>query len=152
MPTFTDLANARFADQRQVMEENEAAGECPFCWENLHKYHLEPIWKQGEHWLVTANHWPYNHTKHHYLFIYRDHIENPEGMSAAGAHELITLTNQLIKEFAIPGGGLFMRFGDTRYSAGSVKHLHAQLVVPDILAPDFEPVRVKIGTKGPHEN
>jgi hypothetical protein len=39
-----------------------------------------------------------------------------------------------------------MRFGETKYSAGTVKHLHAQFIVPDVDQPDFEPVRIKIGS------
>lgn len=146
--TFTDLSNARFDDQRQIMEQIEKDGVCPFCWNHLQEYHLEPIIKQGQYWIITNNHWPYKNTQHHFLFIYRDHIESLTGVNPTGAQELFELTEWLIKEYKIPGGGLFLRFGNTAYSAGSVRHLHGQLVVPNINDPDFEPVRVKIGTKG----
>jgi hypothetical protein len=145
--SFTDPQNARFAEQRKVMEESEKSGECPFCWNYLERYHLEPILKKGQFWLVTANHWPYEFTRHQFLLIYRDHAENIIEIDAAAGAELLELTTWLIKEYNIKGGGLSMRFGETQFSAASVKHLHAQLIEPDANHPEFEPVRVKLGAK-----
>lgn len=143
--TYVDVDNSRLPDQREQMDIIAKNNHCPFCAENLVKYHPLPTLKLGKHWLVTENQWPYDHTKHHFLLITREHKVSPIELTPEAAAELIELTNWLITEYNIPGGGLAMRFGDSNYSAGSVTHLHAQLIQPDIEAEDYEPVRVKLG-------
>ena len=49
------------------------------------------------------------------------------------------------KEFNIKGGGIVMRFGDSDLAGSTVRHLHAQLIEPDLNSPGYEPVRAKIG-------
>lgn len=142
---FVDLDNAREEEQAQVMESIIEADHCPFCEENLRKYHREPILRETSHWLLTENQWPYEHTQHHFLIIYRQHAESMAELDPVAGEELFELVAWLEQEYDLPGGGLAMRFGDTRYSAGSVAHLHVQLLVPDIEDPNYEPVRVKIG-------
>lgn len=144
---FIDIDNARLDEQKQVMSEIREADHCPFCEENLRKYHKEPILKETEHWLLTKNQWPYRFTKHHLMAIYREHITDLENIKPEAGQELIELFQWAVKEFNMPGGGWAMRFGDTDYSAGTVAHLHAQCLVPDINDPDYmeKPVRFKIG-------
>lgn len=142
---FVDLDNSRVDEQRAVMRQIVAEGHCPFCAENLHKYHKQPILKDGKYWLVTHNQWPYEHTKVHLLAIYKSHAEQLQHLSPEAGAELFQLLAELEQEFGFPGGGVAMRFGDTDYSAGTVNHIHAQIFVPDIDQPDFKAVRVKIG-------
>lgn len=140
-----DIENARYDDQRDVMAEIIQAGHCPFCRENLQKYHKQPIIKEGKHWLITTNQWPYKHTRNHFLLIAQEHLTQLSELPADAGKELIELSQWLEKEYQVPGGGIAMRFGDTDYSAGSVAHLHVQFVVPERNDPDFESVRIKIG-------
>lgn len=140
-----DIDNAREDDQRAVMQDIMAADHCPFCPENLLKYHKQPIIKDGQYWLVTTNQWPYPHTKFHFLLIYKEHVTNLAGLNPEAGKELIELTQWLEKENNVKGGGLAMRFGDTDFSAGTVAHMHVQFLVPSIEDENFEPVRIKIG-------
>ena len=142
---FVDLDNARVEEQSQVMEQIVMADHCPFCEENLRQYHKEPIFKETPHWLLTKNQWPYEHTKFHFLVIYRTHAEHLNELAPEAGQELFELLAWLEQEYAIPGGGVAIRFGDTSYSAGSVNHLHAQVIMPDIEDPQYQPVRVKLG-------
>ncbi len=142
---FVDLDNARVEEQKQVMQDIIQAGHCPFCSENLEKYHTEPILKEGKYWLVTKNQWPYENTKIHFLLIYKVHAEHITQLDPASGSELLELAQWISNEFSVPGGGLALRFGDTNYSAGSVAHIHAQFIQPDIEKPGYTPVRVKIG-------
>lgn len=144
-PLIVDLDNARYDDQRKVMEGIIDDNVCPFCRENLEKYHKQPILKQGSYWLVTKNQWPYENTRLHLLAILNEHAEKLSEVPAEAGAELLEIMQWAEEEYSIPGGGFAMRFGDTNYSAGSVAHLHAQLVVPDWEKPDFLPVRIKIG-------
>jgi diadenosine tetraphosphate (Ap4A) HIT family hydrolase len=142
---FINLANARETEQKSVMKDIADAKHCPFCRENLCKYHQQPILKEGQFWLVTTNQWPYRHTKHHFLLIYKVHAVSLSDLSPAAAQELFELIAEIEQSYAIKGGGLAMRFGDTDYSAGTISHLHVQLIEPDIESPNFVPVRIKIG-------
>lgn len=142
---FTDGDNARVDEQRAVMAKSEADGVCPFCPEHLEQYHKDPILLEGLYWIATPNSWPYEHTKHQILLISRSHVEHIKDLPEGAGEELIQMTRKLAEQFNTPGGAICMRFGDTLYSAGSVKHVHAQLIVPDIEAADYEPVRFKIG-------
>lgn len=146
-PKFVDFDNARYEDQAAVMAQSEAAGLCPFCMENLGKFHQSPIEWEGVHWVITKNGWPYTNTKVHLLAILKEHQENIDQLSDAAAAELFTALKWAVAEYQIPGGGLVVRFGDSNYSAGSVLHLHAHIIQPDITAPNYadNPVKVKIG-------
>lgn len=143
-----DIGNARVDEQRDVMQQIITDGVCPFCRENLSEYHKLPILKETEHWLLTNNQWPYKHTKHHFLAIYKEHVEHLSGLEPQAGAELLELAQWLEAEHSFPGGGLVMRFGDTKHSAGTVLHIHAQLLVPDVDHPNYmeKPVRVKIGS------
>jgi ATP adenylyltransferase len=142
---FVDIDNSREEEQVKVMEKIIENGECPFCLENLGKYHQEDFIKESEHWVLTANRWPYENTQHHFLAILKTHAENLQEIPAGAGDELIEIFQWLEKEYSLPGGGWAMRFGDTKYSAGTVKHIHAQFIVPDIKKEGFKPVRFKIG-------
>jgi len=142
---FINLNNAREDEQIEVMQKIANQAHCPFCSENLRLYHQQPILKEGKYWLVTKNQWPYEHTKHHLLLIYKSHATKLAELEAKAGTELFAMIKELEKEFGFEGGGLALRFGDTDFSAGTVNHLHVQLIVPDAMAEDFEPVRVKLG-------
>lgn len=142
---FVDLGNAREDEQKTVMEDIIKADHCPFCEENLRKYHKEPIIKEGKFWIVTNNQWPYKSTKVHLLVIYKQHVTNLADLDSESGKELLDLMKWAEKEYKVPGGGWAMRFGDTNYSAGTVDHIHAQFIQPDLDAKDYKPVRIKLG-------
>ncbi len=145
LPAFVDLDNARLDEQREEMTRIMEAGHCPFCPENLKLYHKSPILKATKFWELSANQWPYEHTRVHLLAILKVHAEKLSDLPAGSGEELLELMAWAEKHFQAPGGGFAMRFGDTDYSAGTVKHIHAQFFVPSIEDPDFQPVRFKIG-------
>ena len=143
--THVDLDNAREDEQRETMKQIMDADHCPFCRENLEKYHKQPIVKEGEYWLVTTNQWPYNYTKQHFLLIYTEHATKLSELDPKAGQELIEIVQWLETEHKIPGGGWAMRFGDSEFSAGSVAHIHVQLIQPDLDHPEYKPVHVTIG-------
>lgn len=142
---LVDIDNSRLEEQRAVMEKIIEAGHCPFCLENLEKYHKQEILKEGKYWLLTTNQWPYKHTKVHLLIIYKEHATNLQELDPQSGIELLEFVQWAAEKFQIPGGGWAMRFGDTNYSAGTVAHIHVQFIMPDIDHPEYEPVRIKIG-------
>ncbi len=142
---LVDIENARVPEQVTEMEQILREGHCPFCREHLAEHHKNPILKETKHWLLTFNQWPYEHTKVHLLAIYREHAVELSEVAPEAGRELLELMQWSVKEFNVPGGAFAMRFGDTNYSAGSVNHMHAQFVQPDIDAPDYQSVRIKVG-------
>ena len=126
-----DISNAREKAQIEVMQKITSAGECPFCEENLRKYHKKKI-KSSTYWLVTRNQWPYKKTKLQILFIVKRHVTSIAELKAEEWYELGLLVKREVKKYKVPGGAFAMRFGQTKYSAATVQHLHAQIIVPDV--------------------
>lgn len=145
--SFVDIENAREKDQIQTMKKIIEAGHCPFCLKNLRKYHKKPILKETPLWLLTDNQWPYENTQLHLIAIYKKHATKIDQLADQAGDQLLQLISWAETKFNIPGGGIIMRFGDTNYSAGSVNHIHVQLVVPDLkkIRKAKKPVRIKIG-------
>ncbi len=132
-----NLEVARREDQLKVMKEIEGQGHCPFCPENLTKYHKKPIIKEGKLWTLTDNQWPYEKIKHQLLAIYKTHIEHLSEMDSAAGQELIELFKEECKKRQIPGGGVAIRFGsnpELGNYGNSVLHIHANLIEPDLSA------------------
>ncbi len=128
MKRTVNLKHARTKFQREVMEKIVRDKVCPFCEPNFLKYHTKPIIKRGKHWTLTENFAPYDGSKHHLLAVSRMHVRSFTELSAAARAELFALFARESKKRGIKGGTVFMRFGDTDYTGGSVEHLHAQLV------------------------
>lgn len=132
---YIQMGAVRLEDQRQVMEEIKKEGHCPFCLENLAKYHKNPILKEGKFWLLTENQWPYEKIKHQLLAIYRTHIEHLKDMDPEAGRELVEMFSEETLKRNIPGGGVAIRFGknsDLGNYGSSVLHLHAHLIEPDL--------------------
>jgi ATP adenylyltransferase len=141
---FVDLTKARYQDQHDVMQEIADEGHCPFCPEHLHKYHKQPILRQGEHWTVTPNQWPYENTRLHLLAITSYHTETLSDLRQGSMDELLGHLQWAELTYKIAAGGLAMRFGDLRKNGATVNHLHAHLIVPEDNLPPKTKVRFKI--------
>ncbi|MBI4121092.1 MAG: dihydrofolate reductase [Parcubacteria group bacterium] len=127
--TFVDMTQLR-QGQEDVYAQVKKDGVCPFCGEdNLRKYHREPIIREGEHWFVTKNDYPYWGTKLHFLFIHKEHITTLAEMRPQAFVELMEHVNWITATFGIPGATLVFRFGDTSHTCATVMHLHAHLIV-----------------------
>ncbi len=145
---FINLSTVRREDQRAVMKEIARQGHCPFCRQNLMKYHEMPFLKEGEYWLLTENQWPYEKTKQHLLAIYKMHIENLTEMDPKAGTELIAMFSEEAKKRHIKGGAVAIRFGTSEHGnyGSSVAHIHAHLIEPDLEAlGETEACRIKIG-------
>jgi diadenosine tetraphosphate (Ap4A) HIT family hydrolase len=145
---FINLSNTRCEEQRVVMEEIERQGHCPFCRENLAKYHKNPILRQGEYWLLTENQWPYKKVKHQLLAIHKTHIEHISELDPKAGAELIEMFANEAKTLGIKGGIVAIRFGSSEDGdyGSTVKHIHAHLIEPDLKAlGETEYCRFKFG-------
>ncbi|MFA6446112.1 MAG: HIT domain-containing protein [Candidatus Paceibacterota bacterium] len=144
--THVNLDNAgRPGDDtyKKVIEKIAQDKVCPFCRENLEKYHKNPIIRETENWVLTTNMYPYKNTRYHFLLIHKDHIADSSNIAQDSWQELHTHLDWLTKEYDAPGATFMMRCGDTSHTGASVTHLHAHLVVSD--RTQNEPVMVRIG-------
>jgi len=129
----------------KVISDIQKDGVCPFCPENLLKYHKNPILKEGLHWILTKNMYPYEGAKYHILVIHKKHIEKFEEIIPDAWEEIRSLIGSYLKEEKISGGTFMMRFGDTAHTGASVSHLHVNLVSPDTDNKDRKPIIVRVG-------
>ena len=129
----------------RVINQIAQDGVCPFCPEHLASYHKNPILKEGDHWLLTNNMYPYEGAKYHALLIHKTHITSLAELSSEAWEELKTLGDWYVAENNIPGGAFMMRFGDTRYTGASVQHLHANFVSSHGENPDRKPILARVG-------
>ena len=125
---FANVAHSRNDDQKGVMEKIISEGHCPFCRENIEKYHKQPVIKEGVHWIVSRNQWPYEGTKEHFIAVAQEHILKLDEMPEGAGDELFRILGELVRENKILGGGMFVRFGEMDRTGATVQHLHAQLV------------------------
>lgn len=128
MARTVNLSHARTPFQRAIMKKIVRDKVCPFCMEHFLKYHTKPIIKEGRFWVLTENFEPYKGSKHHLLAVSKKHAQHFEKLSPAAHAELFKLFGDEARKRKILGGAIFMRFGDTDYTGGTVEHLHAQLV------------------------
>lgn len=133
---YINFGAIRREDQKIVMEEIKKQGHCPFCRENLEKYHKNPILKEGKFWLLTDNQWPYEKIKHQMLAIYKTHVEHIKDIDPEAGSELLQMFAEEATKRNIPGGGVAIRFGKSEHGnyGSSVLHIHAHLVEPDLEA------------------
>lgn len=131
MPSYVRPGNARSKEQEKVLNKISKDKVCPFCSENLRKFHNQPILKSGKYWILTTNQWPYEHTKHHLLAITKKHVESIDELSPAAAAELFSLLSSAMKKYSIKGGAVGIRFGRISKPASSVDHLHVHLIEPN---------------------
>ncbi len=137
MSKFIQPEHIRREDQRKVMAEIATQDHCPFCPENLAKYHKNPILKDGKYWILTDNQWPYEKVKHQLLAIYKTHIEHIREMDQEAGAELIEMFKEEAVKRNIPGGGIAIRFGsnpELGSYGNSVLHIHAHMIEPDLKA------------------
>jgi len=138
--------NARHNKYQQVIEEIQRQNECPFCPENLSKYHKKPILIDSASWLVTKNMYPYAGSKNHLLIIHKKHLDNLADVTEAGWKDLKRVIELSASKLKIKGATLILRFGDTNYTGASVSHLHAQLVSGSD-KPENPPILARVGNQ-----
>jgi len=127
-----------------VIAQIQKDGVCPFCPEQLEKYHKNPILIDKTHWLVTENMYAYKGTKHHFLLIHKNHIKHMNELSSEAWAELHEISNEVFGKYNVEGGAFLMRFGNTKYTGASVNHLHAHIICADP-KPDREPILARVG-------
>lgn len=145
--SHVNLHHARTDYARGVMKQIEKDGVCPFCMEHFLKYHTKPILSKGRYWVFTENFDPYAGSKHHLFAVYKTHAVSLDEIPGDAAAELFKGFSKLAKKRKIRGATMFMRYGDTDYTGGTIDHLHAHLVSGTSRQKSKEPLFTWIGYK-----
>lgn len=132
---LVDLRNVRGGKQQMRYQRSMEHGDCMFCRDKIEQYHDGPIIVERSYWYVVDNDWPYKHTRNHFLIISQRHWTELIEIPPEAMAQLREIWEFLEAAFNIPGGALCFRFGDSKYNASSVVHLHAHIVVPDLSGP-----------------
>lgn len=130
-----------------VISQIAKDGVCPFCPENLKKYHKLPI-TEKKFWYATDNMYPYKPTLAHRLFIHKSHITHICEISPEAWVELQEIIKEESTSKHMVGGSFLCRFGDTHFTGASVNHLHASLVQSNPEDPTYDKkagIMVRIG-------
>ena len=126
---YVNLHHARTKEQITVMSKIVLDGVCPFCPENIKKYHSKPIIKNGKRWILTENMSPYEGTKYHFLLISKRHFTMPGDINSEEAADLFKIISWLTSKYKISGGTIILRFGNPDMTGATVDHLHFHVVV-----------------------
>ena len=125
---FVNPGLARSEEYKETLLKIEKGEYCPFCWENLSKEHKKPILKQTEFWLVTENQFSYQRARVKLLLIFRYHTNSILDISKEAWSELLDIYREMYIKFNLQGSTIFNRQGNTRFTGGTVKHLHFHLI------------------------
>lgn len=144
-----NMRHVRTGEQQALYEQIQEAGVCSFCEDfcrgKAPTFHPKPIIKETAWWALTENMEPYAGAKLHFLIVYKLHALGPPLPPGAWT-ELGTLIEWVTKEYDLPAGGFYFRFGDTDYTGSSVPHFHANIIFGG--AKDGDRLRVKLGYTG----
>ncbi len=134
------IGNARTAEQAEHMVKAGAAKKCVFCDIDLtvnkplnSKGELDPEGKDWPDVWVFKNPFPQEHQVLHLMIVPKRHILNEDCRNITPDEWLQILDAWKWAQdfFGIRGGGFVGRFGDFEFNAGTVRHIHFQVQVPD---------------------
>ncbi len=124
---------ARTYSQFLDMVDKAQKGVCPFC-----PAHFDPVknkvLKRAGGWRMWHNPYPAKHTKVHYVIAPDKHVLHPQHLTAEDWDDqsvLIDFVTNGELGLGVLGGCIATRFGDPRLNAGSIRHLHTNIIVPD---------------------
>ncbi len=123
------VGNSRSVAQKNLMQKCADANSCPFC--KINREVNPKDLRVGKYWRVMPCAFPYHEHTHHILLMTIRHITDIRKVTPAMWAEWGRLNNWVIRKFNIPGGGIVIRFGDFKYNAGTIAHLHNHIQVPN---------------------
>jgi len=123
-----NLSNAKREPQIAIMKKIIADGVCPFCRENIEKYHTKPILFETKSWIVTENAWPYENTQKHILLISQRHVRTADELNNDEWIEVKEIQKKIRTEFGLKSATILGRLGDPSFSGATVEHLHLHII------------------------
>lgn len=140
---FVNIDNTRTSAMREKWQKIIDEGIDPFDPKKVTKWIDGEIIMASDHWYAFQNDHPYPGTKYQFVIPTKEFFTDSDQLSKEIILDLFSIVKRLKRKYGIVGGGLSMRFGETKLSGGSVMHMHAQLTVPE----DGKSIAVWFGSK-----
>lgn len=102
---------------------------CPFC-DKERARRNRGFEARLNGWGLLKNEFPRKDTSHMWLIIPERHVVSPQELTRRDWIGIGQMFDHCRKMLKMPGGGLIMRFGDPHYHAGTIEHLHLNMVEP----------------------
>lgn len=118
---------------------------CPFCNNERARRGREPT-DQEDGWLLLRNEFPHKRTKQMWLIVPCRHITQMAELEFRDWRAISQLMERCLKGQEIRGGGVMWRFGDPHLNAGTVEHLHINIIEP-ICGEEYRPPLAKTETE-----
>lgn len=130
------LEGCRDYAQYHKMRSGFESGPCEFC--NLDRT-INKVLYENPHWIVWENPFPRNTLGVQLVIPYKFHARYLEDLPVEAwidLHDVIQWIEGIEGRYAAvvddeKGGNFHVRFGDMRYNAGTVSHLHWNYWVPN---------------------
>lgn len=122
------LLNVRSYSQYVEMVNRILSGKCPFCELDTN---LNKVLHQRSGWKMWRNPFPAKNTTEHLILAPDRHITNLGEMTPEDWRAFYGMVYHFNDLTTHKGGAIVMRFGDPAMNAGSIRHLHANIIVPD---------------------
>src|SRR3989344_5276193 len=117
------------------MKATVGQGKCGFC--EIDRT-INPVdLAENEHWRIFENAWPYPGHAFHLVAPAKTHWTNLADITDQGIGEALQLISAMSEKHRMSGGAIVLRFGDFIHHAGTLKHLHFQVQVPNELRQSF---------------
>lgn len=140
--------NTRTAEQAERMRRLEEAGICLFCPDGL-SHHVQEIVLATAHWAVVPNAFPYAGTSLHLLLVPRQHVSDLLELPPVARADFWEALGAVAQTYRLASYGLGVRNGDCRATGGSIRHVHAHVLVGDAADPGAPPVRMRFSSRPP---
>jgi len=104
-------------------------GRCPFCTPDPE---VNAVQFENNHWWAwpnIAN--PEKNTARHFLIVPKRHVLDIRDLSLTEFASMGTIIEDVLDGLEIDSCGLLIRNGDATLSAGTIRHLHLHIMVPD---------------------
>lgn len=126
------LMNTKSLSQYVDMVDKIRREVCAFCPE-----HFDPaknvVVAENHRWHGWVNPYPKDGAAVHLIIAHKEHFTRLADLTPADFAALIDVIKLMPGALDIPGGALLMRFGDPTYNAGSMRHLHVNIMQPNLL-------------------
>jgi len=102
---------------------------CPFCPTELERRERTPL-RVCAGWMVLENEFPRPDVEKMLLIVPKRHLLSAADLTDEDGMNIVYLWTVCMRELDCAGGAFIGRFGDPRVHAGTVPHIHANVIVP----------------------
>ena len=128
---YVDPLNGSTEEYRKKLQQIAEQGIDPFAKNHLRDFDSKEIILETKHWFVFNNQHAYADTKYQLVIVAQEYKEIFSELTNEEKLDLFAVAEKLCERFSIDGGGITMRFGNTKKSGATVKRLHAQIIFPE---------------------